>query len=71
MAASDLTLRSLIADKGLEMDASKANQQAELANIEFNLKTFLSQTQALAAVVTALTNNVRAGGNTSYTVTGT
>ena len=71
VAASDLTLRSLTADKGLEMDASKANQQAELANIEFNLKTFLSQTQALAAMITALTNNVRAGGNTSYTVSGT
>lgn len=71
VAASDLTLRSLTADKGLEMEASKSNQQAELAQIEFNIKSFLSQTQALAAIATSLTNNVRAGGSSAYTVSGT
>lgn len=71
VTAADLTLRSLTADKGLEMEASKSNQQAELAQLEFNIKAFLSQTQALAAIATSLTNNVRAGGSSSYSVNGT
>lgn len=68
VTASDLTLRALSADKGLEMEASKANQQAALTNIENNLKAFLSQTHSLATVVTSLTNNVRAGAEARYAI---
>ena len=66
--AQELLLKADIADETLTNDAEKANQQAELEQIQDYLKGFLAQAQALAAIATALTNNIRAGANSSYNV---
>ncbi len=69
--AQELLLKADIADETLTNDAEKANQQAELEQIGNYLKAFLSQAQALAAIATALTNNIRAGASSAYSVNGT
>ncbi len=69
--AKELSLKAVSADANLTLDADKANQNAELSQIEYNLKTFLAQAQALAAIATALTNNIRAGASSAYSVNGT
>ena len=69
--AAELSLKATTADANLTLEADKANQQSELSQIEYNIKAFLAQAQALATIATALTNNIRAGASSSYSVNGT
>jgi hypothetical protein len=66
--AQELALKATTADKGLSLDAAKANQGASLQMIEFNVKGFITQLQGLIQMATAFANNARTGSSTSYTV---
>ena len=69
--AAELGLKATTADASLTLEADKANQQSELSQIEYNIKAFLAQAQALATIATALTNNIRASAGSEYRVSGT
>lgn len=66
--AAELALKVSQGSAGINLDAAKANQQADIQPVEFRLKALLGEIQALATMVTALMNNVRAGGSSSYNV---
>jgi hypothetical protein len=66
--AAELALKLSQGAAGIALEAAKANQQADLQPIDFRLKALLSEAQALATICAALTNNVRAGGTSSYNV---
>lgn len=66
--ASELALKLSQTSAAISLDAAKANQQADLQPIDFRLKALLTEVQALISICTALTNNVRSGGSSSYNV---
>ena len=68
ITAADLALKLSHSAKSLTLEADKANQAADIKPIEFRLEALLSEIKALATMVTALMNNVRAGGSSSYNV---
>jgi len=68
--ASELLLKIDQADEGLAFEAAKANQMKDVKNVDSYVEAFMAQAQMLAHQVTAMLNNVRAGGSSSYSVSG-
>lgn len=68
--ASELLLKVSQADEGLAFEAAKANQMKDVKNVDSYVEAFMAQAQMLAHQVTAMLNNVRAGGSSSYSVSG-
>ena len=68
--ASELLLKIDQADEGLEFEAARANQAKDLKHVDNYVSAFMAQAQMLAHQVTAMLNNVRAGGSSSYSVSG-
>jgi hypothetical protein len=66
--ASELMLKISQADKALAFEADKANQMKDIKNVDSYVNAFITQAQMLAHQVTAMLNNVRAGGSSSYSV---
>lgn len=66
--AGELLLKVSQADKGLAFEADKQNQMKDIKNVEAYVGAFMAQAQMLAHQVTAMLNNVRAGGSSSYSV---
>ncbi len=66
--AAELALKLSMGSAGIDLDAAKANQQADIQPIDFRLKALMSEAQSLATIVAALTNNIRAGGSSTYNV---
>ena len=66
--ASELLLKISQADKGLAFEAAKANQMRDIKNVDSYVEAFMAQAQMLAHQVTAMLNNVRAGGASQYQV---
>ncbi len=66
--ASKLALDASQVNQKLAFDADKANQDADMEQIANRLKALLSEAQLLAMQTTALLNNMRAGGSSSYSV---
>lgn len=66
--ASELLLKISQADEGLAFEADKANQMKDIKNVDSYVDAFMAQAQMLAHQVTAMLNNVRAGGSSSYSV---
>ena len=54
-----------------KLDVDKANQAADLADVENYIRAFDGELKALMAAAVGLLNNVRAGGSVDYRVDGT
>lgn len=68
VTAAQFALEASKANASLALDAAKANQNADMDQIQNRLKALLSEAQLLATMVAAWSNNVRAGGSSSYSV---
>jgi len=66
--AAELALRATQANETISLDAAKANQSRDLAEIENYVKAFLAQAQVLGHEVISMLNNVRAGSSATYSV---
>jgi hypothetical protein len=68
IAASEVALKESIANSSEAMEAKKANQAADLADVENYIQAFDGELKGLMAASVALLNNVRASGGVQYNV---
>lgn len=68
ISAAELSLKASQANQSLQFEAARTNQTKAMQDIDNYLKVFLAQGQMLAHQVSAMLNNVRAGGSSSYSV---